>query len=150
MTLNTADMLTLAGVTFAFLTWLITHLKSQKELKLHNTINLINNLSVVEHLQQADISIRKIMLAGKISENEALSPETEKALVTLLDYYEFLAELYWNKTINRKAVSHLRGGLMTQLFLWSKPYIQSQREIQTRSDLWQKFEKLSMAVAKEK
>lgn len=150
MTLNTADMLTLAGVTFAFLTWLITHLKSQKELKLHNTINLINNLSVVEHLQQADISIRKNMLAGEIPKNETLSPETEKALVTLLDYYEFLAELYWNKTINRKAVSHLRGGLMTQLFLWSKPYIQSQRETQARSDLWQKFEKLSMAVAKEK
>lgn len=144
------EILTFLWLLVAFFTWLATHIKTKKDTKITNTVNLINNLSTVEHLLNADLEVRRAIKNNHEFDYDKIDEKLEKQLTVLLDYYEFLAELYDRDVIDNDSVEHLRGGLMLEAFEKSKSYIEHLRRKLNRNDLYKKYEVLSTKIASNK
>lgn len=140
MEIKLSDVLTSLSLLIVLATWLLTHMRTKKDTKITNTVNLINHLSTVPHLLEADLSIRQVISRddGLITDN--LDEATQRDLNIILDYYEFISELYEKDIIDRESVEHLRGGLMMELYDKSRTYIESCRAELQRDDLYKKFE----------
>lgn len=148
--MSVTELLTLLWLLVAFLTWLLTHLKSKKDQKVSNTIQIINNLSTVHHLLDADLKIRNELRSNNDFKLNEINEEVEERLVTILDYYEFLARLYWEGSADKASIEHLRGGLILELYKASSEYIQHLREQLGRPDLYEQLEKLTKEIASNK
>jgi len=147
MKIELMEILTFMWLLVAFITWLLTHLKSQKDLKVTNTVNLINNLSTVEHLLRSDLTVRKAIRKNIDLSPENIDEDLSSELSVLLDYYEFLSELYDRDVIDKESIEHLRGGLMLELYEKTKPTIEHWRSDLGRKDLYKKYEELSHKIA---
>ncbi|MDX1490256.1 MAG: hypothetical protein R3332_03155 [Pseudohongiellaceae bacterium] len=150
MEFTLVDALTLLSILLVSVTWYITHRKSKHDLKTHNTVTLISNLSVVEHLRDADILVRE-----KITNNEVFpalipNPGVEKCLITILDYYEFLSRLFLKDSIDRRAIVELRGTLMLETLKVSSDYITESARKTKREDLYSAFSEVCAIIAGER
>ncbi len=139
--------MTLLWLLVAFVTWLLTHLKTRKDQKVSNTVQVVNNLSIVSHLLDADLKIRNELKKNNDFKPNELSEELEEKLIIILDYYEFLARLYWEGVADRKSIEHLRGRLILELYKASSNYINYWRDNLGRDDLYKQLEKLSNEIA---
>lgn len=138
MKISVVDILTLSSLVVAFITWFLTYLKSTRDSKIANTVNLINNLSTVAHLNAADLLVRKLI--GEPKKPPTFGSKNEEALIIVLDYYEFLTQLYARSLIHRESFNHLRGNLVTKTFTAAKAYINEKRNSSSRTDLYSKLE----------
>jgi len=147
MKIELMELLTFLWLLVAFFTWLLTHLKTRKDLKTTNTVNLINNLSTIEHLLKSDLAVRNAIRKNRDFSPDKIDENLADDLSVLLDYYEFLSDLYDRNEVDKSSIEHLRGQLMLETYGKSKPYIEHWRSELGRNDLYQKYENLVKKIS---
>ena len=126
------NLLTSISILIALLTWFFTHLSSQKNQKISHTAQIIANLSTCERLAESSFQLtRLINRSTKITFSE-IDEGTERYVVDILDYYEYLCDLYERGVLDRQTILTLRGKLMKKTYEACSDYIQGTRDAQKR------------------
>lgn len=136
------EILTFLWLVVAFVTWYFSHKKAKRDAKIASTVSIINNLSVTPHLLDADLSIRRSIRRAIPFHPKHIDDTLEKNLTIILDYYEFIAQLYHDDAVDRESVKHLRGGLMLETYEATEEYINYWRKELSRDDLFKHFEEV--------
>lgn len=69
-----------------------------------------------------------------------LDEESERPIVDLLSYYEYLCELHSKNVFDENVIIHLRGGHMKKTLKLCRNFITDRRMKQGRKELYLKFE----------
>lgn len=68
--------------------------------------------------------------------------EVDNHLITLLDYYEFLATAYQEGSLDKHTILHTRGGPMARGFAVCEGYIRDRRKQLQAPNLYRNYENL--------
>jgi hypothetical protein len=127
-----ADWLTALSIFIATVTWLVTYVRDRHAHRVAYTVAIISNLSTSDRLAESCFQLTKLINANTQVPAEGVDPKIESHVVDVLDYYEFLSELYVSEVLNKETVENLRGRLMKRTWYICKPYIEKTREKQQR------------------
>ena len=143
------EILTFLWLAVAFFTRLFTHVRTKRIEKINNTVQLIKHLSTVPALLEADLAVRHVIRQNEGGADANQNGPFEKQLVTLLDYYEFIAQLYVDDAIDQKSVRHLRGRLIAETYQTFHPYIKKLRQDcgKRGDDLYRELELLAVELS---
>ncbi|HEX2191481.1 MAG TPA: DUF4760 domain-containing protein [Longimicrobiaceae bacterium] len=120
------------SVLIAVWSVLATHRKDRSVQQIAHTANILANLSTSERLAESSYQLTRLINAGATVSMSGIDPATEAHVVDVLDYYEFLCDLYENGIVNRGTVREIRGQLMKRTWTICEPYIMETRELQGR------------------
>ena len=134
------DILTALSILIATITGLTTYIQNRKAQKVAHTASVIANISTSERLAESSFCITKLINSKQQISLAGLDPKTESHMVDILDYYEFLCDLYEAGVINRLTLIELRGQLMKRTWEVCETYIMETRLIQNRQ-VYSGFEK---------
>lgn len=150
------DTLTLDGVLTALsivggLTgWIITTRRGIASERKQYTLSLVMMLREVESLRDADTFMALSIRNGRTFHSDSVTDAEDRQLITLLDYYEFLAISLRHGYIEPKVIRHLRASPMVAAFRASRPYIEERRELLGREDLYEEYERFVEEVGRSK
>lgn len=134
------EWLTALSIFVATLTWLLTYLRDRHVKQIEHTVDIIASLSTSERLAESTFQVTKLINSKTEVSPEEIDPKIEAHVVDILDYYEFLSELYFAGVLNKETVENLRGRLMKRTWHICEPYIMKTREAQHRT-VYSCFEK---------
>lgn len=107
-----------------------------------HTVELLTQFQTADRLVDADR-----WMALRIKSGEPIGPEidgeADEQVITLLDYYEFLAVLARRGQIHAGLLNELRGGAIVRTFEVCLPYIYGRRQT-TANDLYSGLESFAM------
>jgi hypothetical protein len=127
-----AAFATAASVLIGAVTWLVSHRREQGQARISHTADLIANISTSERLADANYSVTTLINSGGRPALADIEPELELHVVTMLDYYEYIAELCMRGVVDKPTVVSLRGNLMRRTWDACSRYIADTRERQRR------------------
>ncbi|WP_316366110.1 DUF4760 domain-containing protein [Candidatus Thiodiazotropha sp. CDECU1] len=140
---NLGHLLTSASILIAFTTWLVNQKSNFRSEKINHTASILSQTKTVKHLAEADYLINNLINKNAKISKEGITPEIEKPIFLMLNYYESLCALSELGVIDKKTLLHLRGGLMKRTFYLCEPYIRQYRHEQGRKEIYAKLEKFS-------
>jgi hypothetical protein len=126
------ERLTAASILLATITWLLSYVHDRSARKIAHTADALASLSTSERLAESSFQVTRIINSGATVSMEGLDPRLESHVVDILDYYEFLCDLYANNALNRKTIAMVRGRLMKKTWEACEPYIRETRALQGR------------------
>lgn len=126
------EWLTALSILIAALTWLTTYLRGRRAKQVEHTVNIIANLSTGERLAESTFQVIRLINSKAAVPPEEIDPKIESHLVDILDYYEFLSELYFAGVLDKATVENLRGRLMKRTWHICERYIEETRNDQNR------------------
>jgi hypothetical protein len=132
MQVNVGDLLTSGAILVALVTWWVTFRQARQTERVARTAEVIANLSVSEPLAEATYQVTKLINNGERVQYSPLDEATERHLVKILDYYEYMCDLYESGILSRATIISLRGNLMARTWDTCVDYIQETRRRQKR------------------
>lgn len=139
---NLGSILTALSILAAITTWAVAFARDRAARKMSHTADVIANLSINERLAEATFQMSKRINERAKIIVEDLDLEAERHVVDILDYYEYLCELYYREVLDKGTIIHLRGRLMRRTFEICEEYISAKRKAQQRPELYLRFEQL--------
>jgi hypothetical protein len=130
--LTWSDILTTCSILIALLTWHISHRRDRRAKRVEYTAEVISALSTSERLAESSFIVTKLINGGARLSMDNIDRETEAHVVDILDYYEFLCDLYAKDVVDRKTIVQLRGRLMRRTWQVCAPYIRATGKRQER------------------
>jgi hypothetical protein len=122
----------LLTVVFATATWAVTEWRNRKAQRTSHTADVLAALSTSERLAESSYQVTRLINAGARVSLSGIDPKTEAHVVDILDYYEFLCDLYASGPLSRKTITEVRGQLMKRTWDVCEPYIMETRAVQGR------------------
>ena len=119
MQLNVGELLTSGAIIVALVTWWLTFQQARRLEKISRTAEVIANLSVAETLAEATYKVTRLINDGKRLAYASLDDSIERNVVKILDYYEYMCELYESGILSKRTIVTLRGQLMIRPFTWN-------------------------------
>jgi hypothetical protein len=138
--LDVSDILTSGAVIVALLTWFLTYQRERVSTKTARTAEIIANFSLSEPLAEASFQLSRRINKGEKIDPAALDLTTERQIVTMLDYYEYLCEMHEAGVLSRRTIANIRGRLMLRTYALCEDYIARTREQQHRK-VYESFER---------
>jgi hypothetical protein len=132
MHVNMNDLLTTCAILVALVTWWVTFLQARRTERVARTAEIIANLSVAEALAEATYQVTRLINAGVRVRYESLDESSERHVVKILDYYEYMCDLYESGILSKKTIIALRGNLMARTWETCEDYILETRRRQGR------------------
>jgi hypothetical protein len=132
MQVNVGDLLTSCAILVALMTWWVTFLQARRTERVARTAEVIANLSVAEPLAEATYQVTRLINDGARVLYSSLDESTERHVVKILDYYEYICELYESGILSRPTIISLRGNLMARTWDTCGDYIAETRRRQGR------------------
>ncbi|HEY0100291.1 MAG TPA: hypothetical protein VGB76_15175 [Pyrinomonadaceae bacterium] len=127
-----SDLLTAISILIATITWLLTYFQDRSARRVAHTADIIAGISTSDRLAESSFQVTKLINSGtKVSLSE-IDPKTESHVVDILDYYEFLCDLYASHVLSRRTIVDLRGRLMKRTWDICETYIKETRKLQNR------------------
>ncbi|MEW5926568.1 MAG: DUF4760 domain-containing protein [Gemmatimonadota bacterium] len=120
------------SVALGVITLVATHRKDRYIQQVAHTAGILANLSTSERLAESSFQVTRLINSGATVSMSGIDPVTESHVVDILDYYEFLCDLYRNGVVNRATIEEIRGQLMKRTWILCEPYIMETRERQGR------------------
>jgi hypothetical protein len=135
---------TAASILIAVVFGVVTVLQQRQAQKRQHTVGLITAFQSADHLAAADV-----WMASRISNHREVTgdiPEADEChVITILDYYEFLAVLAVRGVVDTPLLVRLRGGTMQRCFDLCRSYIEDRR-LRTGPEIYRCLEDLTAAV----
>lgn len=100
----------------------------------------IANLSVSDSLAEATYQVTRLINDGRKIAYNTLDPAAERHVVKILDYYEYMCELYESGIVSKSTIVTLRGRLMIHTWDTCEQYILETRKRQRR-EIYSSFER---------
>ena len=132
MQINVGELLTSGAIIVALVTWWITFQQARRSEKISRTAEVIANLSVSETLAEATYQVTRLINDRRRLSYASLDVRTERNVVKILDYYEYMCELYESGILSKKTIVTLRGQLMIRTYDACEGYIMETRNRQGR------------------
>lgn len=127
-----ADALTAISIFVALVTWLVSHRSDIKAQRVAYTANVLSALSTNDRLAESSFQVTKLINGGARVSMRDLDPGIEAHVVDILDYYEFLCDLYIKRVVDRRTILQLRGRLMRRTWNVCETYIRETGDLQNR------------------
>jgi hypothetical protein len=140
MQVNVGDILTSCAVLVALVTWWVTYRQARRSERVARTAEVIANLSVSEPLAEATYQVTRLINNGERVLYNSVDESTERNVVKILDYYEYMCDLYESGVLSRETIASLRGNLMARTYVTCEDYILESRKRQGRQ-LYAAFER---------
>lgn len=140
MQVNIGELLTSGAILVALVTWLLTFQQVRRSERAARTAEVIANLSVSETLAEATYQVTKLINDGQLVLYSSLQESTERHVVKILDYYEYMCELYESGILSKRTIVILRGQLMARTYDTCENYILETRNRQGRQ-VYEAFER---------
>jgi hypothetical protein len=135
---------TAASILVAVLFGVVTVYQQRQAQRRQHTVGLITAFQSADQLAAADV-----WMATRISRNEPVDADIgradERYVITILDYYEFLAELALRGLVDTPLLVRLRGGTMSRCFSLCRPYVEDRRR-RAGPEIYRCLEELAAAV----
>jgi hypothetical protein len=141
MQVNVGDILTSCAILVALVTWWVAYQQARRSERAARTAEVIANLSTSEALAEATYQVTRLINGGKQVRYTSLDESTERHVVKILDYYEYMCELCDSGILSRETVVSLRGNLMARTYDACQDYILETRRRQGRQ-VYEAFERL--------
>ncbi|HTU74232.1 MAG TPA: hypothetical protein VMG38_12010 [Trebonia sp.] len=145
MQVNVGDILTSCAVLVALVTWWVTYQQARRSERVTRTAEVIANLSISEPLAEATYQVTRLINNGERVLYRSLDESTERHLVKILDYYEYMCDLYESGVLSRATIASLRGNLMARTYDACEDYILETRRRQGRQ-VYAAFERFVQAL----
>jgi hypothetical protein len=123
-----ATALSIVGGVIA---WLFQHWRDQKRERIQKTVELMLPFTTSDRLAEGNVLMAQFIAAGTAPSYGA-DAQTDRRIIDLLDYYEFLCELLNRKVLDEKTVLSLRGGVLGKTFSLCEGYIGELRRLHGR------------------
>lgn len=140
MQINLSDFLTSVTILIALVTWLLTYQQGRTSTRHARTAEVIADLSTSDTLSESVYELTKLINAGQLVSYDTLTASIERHVVNILDYYEYLCELYQMGILSKRTIINLRGRLMVRTYEICKDYILETRKRQKRQ-VYEAFER---------
>lgn len=132
MQVNVGDLLTSCAVLVALVTWWVTFQQARRSERAARTAEVIANLSVSDALAEATYQVTRLINSRVQILYSSVDESTERHVVKILDYYEYICDLYESGILSRKTIVSLRGNLMARTYDTCQDYILETRRRQER------------------
>jgi hypothetical protein len=116
-----------AMVAFVFRSW-----QSQKQERRTNTFQLLSRLFEQGPVAEARIVMARWVAQGRIFENDDVTPEEERVVLVLIDFYEFMCEGALRRVVDAKLLDQEAGGRMERAYFVVRGYERARQERLTR------------------
>ncbi len=126
------DFLTSATILVALVTWWVTFRQARRSERVARTAEIIANLSVSDALAEATFQVTRLINAGEKVLYDSLDESSERHVVKILDYYEYICDLYESGILSKETIISLRGNLMARTYDICEAYILETRRRQNR------------------
>lgn len=127
------EFLTAIAIVAATVTWIITHWYDRASDRVTHTTAVLASLSTSDRLAESSFQVTRLIDAGrKVSRRSGIDEKLEGHVVDILDYYEFICDLYISGVLSRKTIVELRGRLMRRTWSVREEYIMETRAAQKR------------------
>src|SRR5258708_4968358 len=123
MHIDVSDLLTSSAILVAVVTWWVTFQQARRSEKIARTAEVIANLSVSDSLAEATYQVTRLINDGRKIAYNTLDEATEQHVVKILDYYEYMCELYESGILSKATIVTLRGRLMVRTWDTCEHYI---------------------------
>lgn len=104
LTNHAGQALTALSVLLAALTWYIGQSRTRRARIAAYTADAISSISTSERLAEADFQMTRLINAGELVDESAIPHETDRHIIALLDYYEYLCQLYVSGLVDKPTV----------------------------------------------
>jgi hypothetical protein len=132
MQVNVGELLTSGAILVALATWWLTFQQARRSEKIARTAEVIANLSVSDSLAEATFQVTRLINDGRKVTYNTLDQTAERHVVKILDYYEYMCELYESGILSKATIVALRGRLMVRTWDTCEHYILETRRRQKR------------------
>lgn len=132
MHVNVDDLLTSCAILVALVTWWLTFWQARRTERVARTAEIIANLSVSEALGEATYQVTKLINNRARVLYDSLDESSERHVVKILDYYEYMCDLYESGILSKRTIVSLRGNLMARTWDTCEDYILETRRRQGR------------------
>src|SRR5215469_4701917 len=116
MQINLSDFLTSGAILVALVTWWATFRQQRISDRAARTAEVIANLSISDKLAEAAYQLTRLLNAGEKVSYDTIDESTERHVVSILDYYEYLCELYESGVLSKTTIVNVRGQLMAYTY----------------------------------
>lgn len=135
-------ILTASSVAVGLVLGVIGFVENRRFQRRNLTVSLISNFMLNSDLSAADFFMTRQINTGKRFGDGAVSDEDDNHLITLLDYYEFLATAYQEGALDKQTILHTRGGPMARAFDVCAGYVRDRRQQLEAPNLYRNYENL--------
>jgi hypothetical protein len=132
MQVNVGDILTSCAILVALVTWWLAYQQARRSERVARTAEVIANLSTSEALAEATYQVTRLINNGQRVLYNSLDESAERHVVKILDYYEYICDLYESGVLSKATITSLRGNLMARTYDACEDYIGETRERQRR------------------
>jgi len=132
MRVDVGDILTSCAILVALITWWATFLQARRTERVARTAEVIANLSVSESLAEATYQVTRLINSNTRVLYSSLDESAERHIVKILDYYEYMCDLYESGILSKATIASLRGNLMARTWDTCEDYVQETRRRQGR------------------
>lgn len=119
--------LTALSVAVAVVFGMVTSLQNAQMHRRAHTITLLTAFSTAETLAASDARMARIISLGQVID-DAVDEETDRHVINLLDYYEFICCAAQHRHIDPSTVVELRGSAMRAAYKACAPYLAARRQ----------------------
>jgi len=135
---------TAASILIAVVFGVVTVFQQRQAQRRQHTVALLTAFQSADQLAAADV-----WMASRISNHHEVTadiPEPDEChVITMLDYYEFLAVLALRGMVDTPLLVRLRGGTMQRCFDLCRTYVEDRR-LRTGSDIYRCLEDFASGV----
>lgn len=111
-----SDWIAAGSVVVALLTWVVSQVRDRRARKASHTADFLAQLLTNDALAEANLNVVMMIDAGEPIDPKALDRDTERHILRLLNYYEYVCSFYYEGVLDKKLVNELRGGPMRRAF----------------------------------
>jgi hypothetical protein len=87
----------------------------------------------------SEINLRAIR--GELQIDGSIGGDDDRAIITILDFYEFICQGALEGSLSRRAIREIRGGAMKTTFQICEQYIVDRRKMLSRPRLYWAYER---------
>ncbi|HEU5108112.1 MAG TPA: hypothetical protein VFT95_06100 [Micromonosporaceae bacterium] len=135
---------TAASILIAVVFGVVTVLQQRQAQKRQHTVALITAFQSADHLAAADVWMAS-RVSGRREVTGDIPADDECHVITILDYYEFLAVLAMRGIVDTPLLVRLRGGTMQRCFDLCRSYIEDRR-LRAGPELYRCLEDFAVGV----
>lgn len=135
------NVVTVGSVVVALVVFAAGYVERMRVEKRRSTITLLHSIYANSALEQARTRVARMIVERDSPSSSTISPEDDRAVTQILDFYEFLARLAICGHIDQRLVVDIRGGAMRATYTLLEEYIVERRQRLHRPKLYQFLEK---------
>lgn len=142
--ISTQDLFTFFSILFSVLVFLAGLQYGRLQQRREHTLDVIMGIFHSDALAKANVHMAFLNLeveAGNRTIDGKITGEDDRAVITILDYYEFICQGVYEGSLSKSAVLEVRGGAMKTTYYACQKYITDRRDSLGRKRLYWAFEK---------